>query len=691
MAIPTISCAKRLCRLRADRCSSLLAPAAHAETVTVGSGDLRAQIETDPWSLSFVDADGREVVGESRAMPIGYRTSTRLGGRHARRVGRRATATPSSPRSRPPSTTPLGAVPGEPAARADRARRARGTIAIEVDAARARRRHGARDRVRGTARPSASTASASGPSASTTAARAGSRPTWPTAPTTRTPSAQCCRRSCRRRATATATTRRTSRSRGCSRRTATACSSRTRRRPTTTSATSGTWSLEVTTAPDDPGADQRAPASLRLRVFGGGSPAATLRRFTRHVGRQPAPAAPWVWGAWFQPGGSLEEQIGQLEKLRKADAPVSVMQTYLHYLPCGDHVGGQDAERERVDAFHARGTAVTTYFNPMICADYQPRFDEAAAAGRARDGRAAATRTRTSTRARRRAASTSASSTSRRRPAARSTSSSWPRRSPTATTAGWRTSASTRRSTRTTRTAWTARGCTTSTRRSTTAPRTTSCAAQERPIVRFQRSGFTGAARCAQVVWSGDPTVGWDFDGLESQIKAALSIGMSGDQHVGIGHRRLLRARHARAQRRAADALGPVRRRLAGDADAAQRRRVPGEGAAAGRGRRPDRELAPLREAAHAAVPVPRGGRPRVPPDGPADHAPPGARLSRTTSARSRARTSTCSGRTCWRRRCSSRARPSASCTCRRGAGSTSGARSRTSRAAATCACAARA
>jgi alpha-glucosidase (family GH31 glycosyl hydrolase) len=30
------------------------------------------------------------------------------------------------------------------------------------------------------------------------------------------------------------------------------------------------------------------------------------------------------------------------------------------------------------------------------------------------------------------------------------------------------------------------------------------------------------------VVWSGDPTVGWDFDGLESQIKAALSIGMSG-------------------------------------------------------------------------------------------------------------------------------------------------------------------
>ena len=54
----------------------MLAPAARAETVTVGTGDLRAQIETDPWSLSFIDADGREVAGESRAMPIGYRTAT---------------------------------------------------------------------------------------------------------------------------------------------------------------------------------------------------------------------------------------------------------------------------------------------------------------------------------------------------------------------------------------------------------------------------------------------------------------------------------------------------------------------------------------------------------------------------------------------------------------------------------------
>ena len=51
------------------------------------------------------------------------------------------------------------------------------------------------------------------------------------------------------------------------------------------------------------------------------------------------------------------------------------------------------------------------------------------------------------------------------------------------------------------------------------------------PIVRFQRSGWTGAAKCAQVVWGGDPTTGWGFDGLRSAVTQALSAGTSG---IGI-------------------------------------------------------------------------------------------------------------------------------------------------------------
>ncbi len=49
-----------------------------------------------------------------------------------------------------------------------------------------------------------------------------------------------------------------------------------------------------------------------------------------------------------------------------------------------------------------------------------------------------------------------------------------------------------------------------------------------RPIVRFQRSGWTGSAACATVVWGGDPTTAWGFDGLRSAVTQALSIGASG-------------------------------------------------------------------------------------------------------------------------------------------------------------------
>jgi len=54
-----------------------------------------------------------------------------------------------------------------------------------------------------------------------------------------------------------------------------------------------------------------------------------------------------------------------------------------------------------------------------------------------------------------------------------------------------------------------------------------------RPIVRFQRSGWSGAARCADDVWGGDPTTTFGFDGLSSAVKQALSIGLSGVSRWG--------------------------------------------------------------------------------------------------------------------------------------------------------------
>src|SRR5439155_17467312 len=49
-----------------------------------------------------------------------------------------------------------------------------------------------------------------------------------------------------------------------------------------------------------------------------------------------------------------------------------------------------------------------------------------------------------------------------------------------------------------------------------------------RPLARFNRSGWTGSQRWSQIVWGGDPTTGWGFDGLASAVKQALTIGLSG-------------------------------------------------------------------------------------------------------------------------------------------------------------------
>ncbi len=141
----------------------------------------------------------------------------------------------------------------------------------------------------------------------------------------------------------------------------------------------GHWSVEVVGAPDGV-APLPAPSTLRFRVFAGPTPADVLRRFTARTGRQPAPDAPWVFGPWVQLTGPGDQRPAQLAKLRDADAPVSVVQTYTHYLPCGDHVNRRETERALVRATHAAGAAITTYFNPMICESYVPPFNQAVAA-----------------------------------------------------------------------------------------------------------------------------------------------------------------------------------------------------------------------------------------------------------------------------------------------------------------------
>jgi alpha-glucosidase (family GH31 glycosyl hydrolase) len=49
-----------------------------------------------------------------------------------------------------------------------------------------------------------------------------------------------------------------------------------------------------------------------------------------------------------------------------------------------------------------------------------------------------------------------------------------------------------------------------------------------KPLARFNRSGWAGAQPYSQIVWGGDPTTDWGFDGLTSAVRQALSIGLSG-------------------------------------------------------------------------------------------------------------------------------------------------------------------
>ena len=49
-----------------------------------------------------------------------------------------------------------------------------------------------------------------------------------------------------------------------------------------------------------------------------------------------------------------------------------------------------------------------------------------------------------------------------------------------------------------------------------------------RPLLRFNRSGWTGAIKESSIVWGGDPTIGWGFDGLTSSVRQGLGMGLSG-------------------------------------------------------------------------------------------------------------------------------------------------------------------
>jgi len=113
---------------------------------------------------------------------------------------------------------------------------------------------------------------------------------------------------------------------------------------------SGTWTVAT-----------REPA-LRYRLYAGPTTADIVERFTADTGRQPKPAE-WFFGPWLQPGPGPEFW-------RANDVPLTVAQTYAHYLPCAAQFGNRGAQRERVAGWHEQGIKVTTYVNSFVCSGH---------------------------------------------------------------------------------------------------------------------------------------------------------------------------------------------------------------------------------------------------------------------------------------------------------------------------------
>jgi len=257
---------------------------------------------------------------------------------------------------------------------------------------------------------------------------------------------------------------------------------------------------------------------LDLRVLAGPRPADALRRLTALVGRQPAVADQAVLGPWLQASG---DEAATLQRVAATGSPLSLLQTYTHYLPCGDD--RPERERERTGRAHAAGVSITTYVNPMVCTGYTRAYGAAAAAGalgRAPGGGPYRYRYVGSTQFEVSQYDFTARAGEREFAAVLG-------RTVADGHDGWMEDFGEYTPLDLVSADGTP-GRQMHNRYPVDYHRAGLRASASRAPIRFVRSGWTGSARYSPIVWGGDPTVDWGFDGLRSAVRQGLSIGLSG-------------------------------------------------------------------------------------------------------------------------------------------------------------------
>ena len=269
---------------------------------------------------------------------------------------------------------------------------------------------------------------------------------------------------------------------------------------------------------------ETASSTLGLQVFPGPRPVDVVRRLSATLGRQPALVSPAVLGPWFQPDPD-ETDASAIAQLQAADAPASVGQTYTHYLPCGRNVGRADSERALSAAYHDAGYAATTYFNPMICREYDTAWSAAAAAGVLTKHLDGTPYVYDYMGARR----YTVSQVDFSHPQAPAFYGDLLQQAVDNGFDGWMEDFGEY----TPLDSLSADGLPAAAEhnRYPLLYHGAAWAFQQRtkrPLLRFIRSGWTGAARTAPIVWGGDPTTDWGFDGLTSAVRNGLTMGLSG-------------------------------------------------------------------------------------------------------------------------------------------------------------------
>ena len=282
------------------------------------------------------------------------------------------------------------------------------------------------------------------------------------------------------------------------------------------------WSIEVE-------ADR-----LAYTIYAGPTPLEALRRFTEVHGRQPAPER-WFFGPWYQSGHANhvppEEEHRQLDAL--GGTAVSAVETHCRYLPLGEDRGHEDDERARTTFFHSRGLAVLSDINPLVGEEYVEAFETAERAGalqRRESGEPYLFQAYVGGRV---PPHTSETQYDFRSPSARDCWGEILERIVSAGYDGWMEDFGEY----TPVDAFSYDGSTgiaAHNRYPTDYHGVAASVTEEfegrarRRFARFVRSGWTGTTRFVPIVWGGDPTTSWGFNGLASAVIEGLSMGASG-------------------------------------------------------------------------------------------------------------------------------------------------------------------